>query len=143
MPQFNPQQQEAIDILNKKSGLTGLSGVSSDMRDVEEAASKGNKRAEVAVKIFEDRVRNFLAQYIVKMKGVDAIVFTAGIGENSIETRENIMKNLEFMGIKLDEEKNNIRGEEKIISTDDSTASILLIPTDEELVIARDVERLK
>lgn len=135
--------QDLIDIFNNESGLKGISGVSSDMRDVEDAASKGNERAELALRIFENRVRNFLSQYIVEMEGVDAIVFTAGIGENGIETRSNIMKNLEFMGIKLDEEKNKVRGEEKVISTDDSKASILLIPTDEELVIARDVERLK
>lgn len=135
--------QDLIDIFNNESGLQGISGVSSDMRDVELAASEGNERAKLAVDIFEDRVRNFIGQYIVKMEGVDAIVFTAGIGENSIDTRVNIMKNFKFMGIKLDEEKNNVRAEEKIISTDDSTAKILLIPTDEELVIARDVERLK
>lgn len=135
--------QELIDIFNNESGLKGISGVSSDMRDIEDAAAEGNERADLALRIFEDRARNFLAQYIVKMEGVDAIVFTAGIGENGPETRENIIKNLEFMGIKLDKEKNNVRGEERLISTEDSTAKIYLIPTDEELVIARDVERLK
>lgn len=134
--------QDLVDIFNNESGLLGISGVSSDMRDIEAAAEEGNKRAVLALKIFEDRVRNFIGQYIVKMKGVDVLVFTAGIGENAPETRANIIENLEFMGIKLDQEKNNVRGEERIISTDDSTATILLIPTDEELVIARDVERL-
>lgn len=135
--------QDMIDIFNNKSGLTGISGISSDMRDLEDAESKGNERAELALRIFEDRVRNYIGQYIVKMEGVDALVFTAGIGENAPETRANIMKNLEFMGIKLDEERNNVRGEERIISTDDSAAKVLLIPTDEEIMIARDVERLK
>ncbi|MDN6194936.1 MAG: acetate kinase [Atopostipes suicloacalis] len=135
--------QELIDIFNNESGLKGISGVSSDMRDIEDAAAEGNRRAELALKIFEDRARNFLAQYIVKMEGVDAIVFTAGIGENGPETRENIIKNFEFMGIELDKEKNKVRGEERLISTEDSKAAIFLIPTDEELVIARDVERLK
>lgn len=135
--------QDMIDIFNHKSGLKGLSGVSSDMRDLEAAAEEGNERAELALRIFEDRVRNYVGQYIVKMEGVDALVFTAGIGENAPETRANIIKNLEFMGIKLDEEKNNVRGEERVISTDDSSAKVLLIPTDEEVMIARDVERLK
>lgn len=135
--------QDMIDIFNHQSGLKGLSGVSSDMRDLEAAEAEGNERAELALRIFEDRVRNYIGQYIVKMEGVDALVFTAGIGENAPETRANIIKNLEFMGIKLDEEKNNVRGEERVISTDDSTAKILLIPTDEEIMIARDVERLK
>ena len=135
--------QEMIDIFNHQSGLKGISGVSSDMRDLEAAEKEGNERAELALRIFEDRVRNYVGQYIVKMEGVDALVFTAGIGENAPATRANIIKNLEFMGIKLDEEKNNVRGEERVISTDDSTAKILLIPTDEEVMIARDVERLK
>ncbi len=135
--------QDMIDIFNNQSGLKGLSGVSSDMRDLENAESEGNERAELALRIFEDRVRNYVGQYIVKMQGVDALVFTAGIGENAPETRENIIKNLDFMGIKLDEERNNVRGEERVISADDSTAAVLLIPTDEEIMIARDVERLK
>lgn len=135
--------QDMIDIFNHQSGLKGISGVSSDMRDLEEAEANGNERAELALRIFEDRVRNYVAQYIVKMEGVDAIVFTAGIGENAPETRANIIKNFNFLGIELDEEKNNIRGVERVISTDDSKAKVLLIPTDEELVIARDVEYFK
>ena len=135
--------QDMIDIFNNQSGLKGISGVSSDMRDLEAAEAEGNERAELALRIFEDRVRNYIGQYIVKMEGVDALVFTAGIGENAPGTRQNIMKNLEFMGIKLDEERNNVRGEERVISTDDSTAKVLLIPTDEEIMIARDVESLK
>ena len=135
--------QDMIDILNNESGLKGISGISSDMRDLESAEEEGNERAEIALRIFEDRVRNYIGQYMVKMEGVDVLVFTAGIGENAPATRANIIKNLEFMGIKLDEELNNVRGEERVISTEDSTAKVLLIPTDEELVIARDVEYFK
>lgn len=135
--------EDMIYIFNNKSGLKGLSGVSSDMRDLEAAAAEGNERAEITLRIFEDRVRNYVAQYMVKMEGVDVIVFTAGIGENAPETRANIIKNFNFLGIELDEERNNIRGEERIISTDDSKVKVILIPTDEELVIARDVEYFK
>lgn len=135
--------QEMIDILNNKSGLTGLSGISSDMRDLEDADAEGNECATLALRIFEDRVREYIGSYIVKMQGVDAIVFTAGIGENDIEVRSNIINHLNFMGIKLDEEKNKVRGVERIISTEDSEAAVLLIPTDEELMIVRDIERLK
>jgi len=135
--------QEMIDIFNNESGLKGISGVSSDMRDLEEAEANGNERAELALRIFEDRVRNYIGQYIVKMEGVDAIVFTAGIGENAPETRANIMKNFNFMGIELDEDRNDVRGVERVISTEDSKADVLLIPTDEEIMIARDVEYFK
>lgn len=135
--------QDMIDIFNNQSGLKGISGVSSDMRDLEAAEAEGNERAEIALRIFEDRVRNYVAQYMVKMEGVDAIVFTAGIGENAPETRQNIIKNFNFLGIELDEELNNVRGKERIISTQDSKVKVILIPTDEELVIARDVEYFK
>lgn len=135
--------QEMIDIFNNESGLKGISGVSSDMRDLEEAEANGNERAELALRIFEDRVRNYIGQYIVKMEGVDAIVFTAGIGENAPETRANIIKNLSFMGIELDEDRNDVRGVERVISTEYSKADVLLIPTDEEIMIARDVEYFK
>jgi len=135
--------QDMIDIFNNESGLKGISGVSSDMRDLEEAEANGNERAELALRIFEDRVRNYIGQYIVKMEGVDAIVFTAGIGENAPETRANIMKNFNFMGIELDEDRNDVRGVERVISTEDSKADVLLIPTDEEIMIARDVEAFK
>ena len=135
--------QDMINIFNNQSGLKGISGVSSDMRDLEAAEAEGNERAEIALRIFEDRVRNYVAQYMVKMEGVDAIVFTAGIGENAPETRQNIIKNFNFLGIELDEELNNVRGKERFISTEDSKVKVILIPTDEELVIARDVEHFK
>ncbi len=135
--------QDMIDIFNNESGLKGISGISSDMRDLEEAEANGDERAEIALRIFEDRVRNYIGQYIVKMEGVDAIVFTAGIGENAPTTRANIMKNFKFMGIELDEELNDVRGVERVISSEDSAVEVLLIPTDEEIMIARDVEYFK
>ena len=132
--------KEMIDILNKKSGLLGLSGVSSDMREVEEARTEDS---EMAIKVFNSRIQKYIGSYIALMNGVDAIVFTAGIGENSITRRRDIMSGLTWFGCTLDEEKNNIRGVEREISTDDSTVKVFLIPTDEEVMIARDVEALK
>lgn len=135
--------QEMIDIFNHKSGLLGLSGVSSDMRDVEDEAAEGNDRAQIALDIFYNRVQKYIGQYIALMNGADAIVFTAGIGENSPETRQIIIDGINWFGMEIDEERNSVRGEERVISTDDSKIKVLLIPTDEEVMIARDVERLK
>ncbi|MBM6613556.1 acetate kinase [Desemzia sp. RIT804] len=134
---------EMINVFNKKSGLLGLSGISSDMRDVEDAAAEGDDRAQLALDIFYNRVQKYIGQYIALMNGVDAIIFTAGIGENSPETREIIIDAINWFGAEIDDEKNKVRGEERIISTDDSKVKVLLIPTDEEVMIARDVERLK
>lgn len=133
---------EMIDIFNKKSGTLGVSGVSSDMRDVEEAAADGNERAQLALDMFNNRVQKYIGQYIAVMNGVDAIVFTAGIGENSKETRQQIMEGISWFGGIIDEDRNDTR-DEAIISADDSKFAILNIPTDEEVEIARDVERLK
>lgn len=132
---------EMINILNKKSGLLGLSGISSDMRDIEEAAEAGNDRAQTALDIFHNRVQKYIGQYIAVMNGVDAIVFTAGIGENATSTRKIIIDGISWFGCEIDDEKNNIRGEERVISSEDSKIKVLLIPTDEELVILRDVVR--
>ena len=132
---------EFVDILNKKSGLLGLSGVSSDMRDVETEAEKGNEQAQIALDIFHNRIQKYIGQYVAIMNGVDAIVFTAGVGENSASTRKIIIDGMSWFGCKIDDEKNNVRGVERIISTDDSKVKVLLIPTDEELMIARDVVR--
>lgn len=132
---------EMINILNKKSGLLGLSGISSDMRDIEEAAETGNDRAQTALDIFHNRVQKYIGQYIAVMNGVDAIVFTAGIGENAATTRKIIIDGISWFGCEIDDEKNDIRGEERVISSDDSKVKVLLIPTDEELVILRDVVR--
>lgn len=128
------------DIMNKKSGLLGLSGVSSDSRDVREAASKGNKRARMAQEIFNYKVKKYIGAYMTIMGGVDAIVFTAGIGENAGEVRAGIIEGLEFLDIYLDREANQVKGKEKEITTEDSAIKVYTIPTNEELVIARDTE---
>lgn len=133
---------EMLKILNNKSGLLGVSTLSSDMRDLEEVADT-NEHAKLALDMFLNRVIRYLGQYTFEMGGVDAIVFTAGIGENAANVREDIIDRLDFLGIKLDKEANNVRGVERVISTDDSTAKVLLVPTNEELEIARDVERLR
>lgn len=124
--------------LNKKSGLLGISGVSSDSRDIEDGIKSGNSRCELAQKMYVDKIVNYIAMYYVELGGADAIVFTAGVGENSISTRKQIVDKLGALGIKLDEEANNVRGEERKITTDDSKVPVYIIPTDEELMIARD-----
>ena len=133
---------EAVSMLNKKSGVLGISGVSSDFRDIEDAAAKGNERAQLALKVFEYDVRKLIGSYAAAMGGVDAIIFTAGVGENGPELREAITSGLEFMGVKLDAEKNKVRGEERIISTEDSKVKVLVIPTNEELMIATDTKEI-
>ena len=129
---------EAVNMLNKKSGVLGISGVSSDFRDLEGAAEKGNKRAALAIEVFEYRVRKMIGEYAAAMGGVDAVIFTAGVGENSPELREEFVKGLEFMGITIDPEKNKVRGEERIVSKDGAPVKVLVIPTNEELMIAMD-----
>ena len=126
---------EMNEVLNKKSGMLGISGVSSDGRDLEAAAETGNKRAQLALDVFDYRV---IGAYAAAMNGVDAIAFTAGIGENNIKMRKDVCSSLTYLGVKLDEEKNNVRGEERIISADDSKVQVLLVPTNEELAIARE-----
>ena len=129
---------EMNEVLNKKSGMLGISGVSSDGRDLEAAAETGNKRAQLALDVFDYRVIKYIGAYAAAMNGVDAIAFTAGIGENNIKMRKDVCSSLTYLGVKLDEEKNNVRGEERIISADDSKVQVLLVPTNEELVIARE-----
>lgn len=136
------EQGEANEILNKKSGVLGISGVSSDFRDLEAAAEDGNERALLALKIFAHKVRSYIGAYIAEMNGVDAIVFTAGVGENDMGMRDIICNDMGNLGIKLDLVKNKVRGKEAIISRDDSKVKVLLIPTNEELMIARDTYRL-
>ena len=133
---------EAVNLLNKESGMLGLSGVSSDFRDLEQAAEKDHHRATVALEIFEYRVRKMIAEYAAAMGGVDVVVFTAGVGENSASMRARICEGLEFLGVKLDPEKNNTRGKEAIISADDSKVTVWVIPTNEELMIAQDTAAL-
>ncbi len=129
-------------LMNKQSGVLGMSGVSSDFRDIEQAAKEGNERAQLALDKFNIRVRKYIAAYAAVMEGVDAIVFTAGLGENSASNREEICKGLEFLGVKIDNEKNNVRGKETVVSDDASAVKVLVIPTNEELMIARDTVEL-
>ncbi|MCT4396244.1 acetate/propionate family kinase [Periweissella beninensis] len=133
--------KEVFEILNKKSGLLGLSGISSDSREIEDAMATDD-RAKLAMDIFVDRIIGYIGSYYAKMGGVDVLVFTAGIGENSAIVRQMIIDRLSFLGIKLAPELNQVRGVEQVISTDDSTATVLLIPTNEELMIARDTFKI-
>lgn len=127
-----------MDILNKKSGMLGISQVSSDSRDLEDAIAAGNKKAQAASDIFNYKVIKYIGAYAAAMDGVDAIVFTAGIGENNAVMRSDVCKSLSYLGIKIDEELNNVRGEERIISTPESKVKVLIVPTNEELAIARE-----
>ena len=134
---------ETSNMMNKKSGFLGVSGVSSDMRDVELAAADGNERAQLALDIFYYQVPKIIAGYMVALQGLDALVFTAGISENGSNVREGICRQLEFMGIKMDYEKNDgLRGKETQLNTPDSNVDIFLIPTNEELMIARDTKNI-
>ncbi len=133
---------EVIDALNKKSGLLGLSGVSSDCRDIEEAIQKGDESAKLALDKFVQTVVNYVAQYYVELGGIDCLCFTAGIGENAPEVREMIVQKLACLGMEIDVSKNNIRGELKEISKDGAEIKIYVVPTNEELMIARDTLEL-
>jgi acetate kinase len=133
---------EVIDVLNKKSGVYGMSGVSSDFRDLEAAANEGNERAKTATEVFVYRVAKYIGSYAAAMNGVDAIAFTAGLGENDKKVRASILSYLGFLGIKVNEENNNTRGKEIIISTDDSKVKVCVVPTNEELAIARETVAL-
>ena len=130
------------NVVNKKSGVLGISGVSSDFRDIEGAAAEGNYRADLALKVFTHKVKHYIGAYIAEMNGVDAIVFTAGVGENGIGNREAICADMEGLGIVLDKERNNVRGKDTVISAEESKVKLLLIPTNEELMIARDTLEL-
>lgn len=133
---------EVDELLNKKSGFLGISGISSDLRDIEEAAQKGNHRAQLALDMFYQRVRRFIGAFAAQINGVDVIVFTAGIGENSIEMREAVCSNLTFLGLEFDSEANKVRGQEREISKPSSKVRVFVIPTNEELMIARDTAAL-
>lgn len=133
---------EVDSMLNKKSGMLGLSGLSSDFRDVEDAYIAGNEKARVALDVFCYRVKKYIGAYAAAMNGLDAVVFTAGVGENSDIVRELICKDMEWLGIEIDSAKNKVRGKEAEISKDGSRVKVLLIPTNEELMIARDTREL-
>ncbi|MBP3255676.1 MAG: acetate kinase [Clostridia bacterium] len=137
---FTPDEME--NVLNKKSGVLGISGVSPDFRDIEKEADEGNQRAKLAREAYCYNVAQYIAKYAVALNGVDAIAFTAGIGENQINIRKRICEHLEWMGVKLDLEANQSRGEDKEISTPDSKVKVWVVPTNEELVIARDTKQI-
>ncbi len=138
------QQKENLDnegmqaLINKRSGVAGVSGVSSDMRDIENAIKEGNKRAILALRMYEYRITKYIGAYMAALGGANIIVFTGGVGENQVSTRKNICEQLSFLGIKIDDEKNQTRGEEIEISTPDSSVRVVVIPTDEEYMIACD-----
>ncbi|RAK21238.1 acetate kinase [Anoxybacillus vitaminiphilus] len=134
--------EEVVEILNKKSGMLGISGFSSDLRDIEKAAEEGNERAELALEVFASRIHKYIGSYAARMCGVDAIIFTAGIGENSDVVRAKVLRGLEFMGVYWDPALNKVRGQEAFISYPHSPVKVLVIPTNEEVMIARDVVRL-
>jgi len=133
---------EILNILNRKSGYLGVSGVSNDSRDLEKGMEEGNERCRLALDIQYKRIADYIGSYYISLGGVDALVFTAGIGENSPRCRSEVIKRVKVLGIDIDEEANNVRGKKALISTPDSKIKVFLIPTNEELVIARDTLRL-
>ncbi|MFL2029259.1 acetate/propionate family kinase [Loigolactobacillus zhaoyuanensis] len=134
--------EDMIDILNNKSGILGISGVSPDMRDLEKSRDT-NPRSQLGIDIFVNRIQKYIGSYIAEMGGIDALIFTAGIGENDVLMRKRIIDGLSYFGAEIDDQRNDVHGVEKIISTDDAKLKVLLVPTDEELMIVRDVERLR
>ena len=142
MDKLGKKPQEMAEFLNKECGLLGISGHSSDMRDVSDAAKAGNKRAKLAIDMYNYRIKKYIGAYTAAMGGVDIIVWTAGVGENQMDIRWESCKDLEYLGIKIDEKANQTRGEEAIISAPDSKVTVCVIPTDEELVIAQDTMAL-
>lgn len=135
--------QAASTLINKHSGMIGITGVSSDMREIEQAAKNGNERARLGLNMYHYRVKKYIGSYAAAMGGLDAVIFTGGIGENAPDTRREVCKNLNFLGIDFDEEKNDgLRGKEMIISSDSSKVKVIVVPTNEELVIAQDTERI-
>lgn len=142
MDKTGKSADEVLEILNKKSGMLGVSGFSSDLRDIEDEAAKGNERAELALEVFANRIHKYIGSYAARMCGVDAIIFTAGIGENSDVIRAKVLRGLEFMGVYWDPSLNKVRGKEAFISYPHSPVKVLVIPTNEEVMIARDVVRV-
>ncbi|MBP1968898.1 acetate kinase [Virgibacillus natechei] len=141
MDKTGKSAEEVIDVLNKESGMLALSGFSSDLRDIQ-LQSDDNDRAELALEVFAGRIHKYLGSYAAKMSGVDAIVFTAGVGENSITIREKVLKGMEFMGVYWDPKLNEVRGKEQFINYPHSPVKVIVIPTNEEVMIARDTLRL-
>jgi len=142
MSKLKLNSKQIDDILNKKSGLLGISGESSDSRDIEDGINRGSERCILAQKMYVRRIIDYIAKYYVELGGCDAIVFTAGVGENSIHTRREVLDGLKALGVEIDEEANNVRGEERLITTEESKIPCYIIPTNEELMIARDTYEL-
>lgn len=142
MEKTGQSAEEVINVFNKKSGMLGITGFSSDLRDIEEAAKEGNDRAELAIQVFANHIHKYIGSYAARMNGVDAIIFTAGIGENSSTIRERVLTGLEFMGVYWDKDLNEQRGEERFLSYPFSPVKVMVIPTNEEVMIARDTIRL-
>ena len=142
MERLNIGAEQLQEIIQKKSGVKGVSGISNDMRDIEAAIAEGNERAKVALDMYEYRILKYIGAYAAVLDGVDIIVFTAGVGENQCDLRERICKHLGYLGVTFDNEANKVRGEEVVISAPDSKVKVVVIPTDEELVIAEDTAQL-
>jgi acetate kinase len=143
MEKENLDTKQANDLVNKKSGVLGISGISSDMRDLENAAMQGNERAKLALDVYAYKVKKYIGSYIAAMNGLDLLIFTGGIGENSMYIREQITSNMEYLGIKIDKNINDsTKGVDAIISTEDSKVCTIVATTNEELVIARDTMRI-
>ncbi|SDM73688.1 acetate kinase [Psychrobacillus sp. OK028] len=142
MEKTGKNAEEVLDILNKKSGMLGVSGFSSDLRDIVGEAAKGNERGQLALDVFANRIHKYIGSYAARMNGVDAIIFTAGIGENSEVIREKVLKGLQFMGVYMDPDLNKINGKETFINYPHSPVKVIVIPTNEEIMIARDTVRI-
>ena len=142
MEKLGKKPQEMADFLNKESGVLGITGISSDMRDIENADNEGNQLAHLALQMYTYRIKKYIGAYAAAMNGVDIIVWTAGVGENQTGLRWDACQDMEYLGIKLDKKRNEVRGVEQILSTDDSKVKVVLVPTDEEIVIARDTQEL-
>ncbi|MEC1637715.1 acetate kinase [Schinkia azotoformans] len=142
MEKTGKDADEVLEVLNKQSGMLAISGFSSDLRDIEIEAEKGNERAELALNVFASRIHKYIGSYAARMGGVDAIIFTAGIGENSDVVRARVLQGLEFMGVYWDQELNKVRGKEVFINQPQSPVKVIVIPTNEEVMIARDTQRL-
>ena len=141
MQKTGQSAEEVLNVLNNKSGMLGVSGFSSDLRDIESEAEQGNERAELALEVFASRIHKYIGSYAARMAGIDAIIFTAGIGENSTAVRERVLRGLEFMGVYWDPALNQVRGKEAFISYPHSPVKVIVIPTNEEVMIARDTMR--
>ena len=142
MKKENLSASQMEDVLNKKSGISAISGLAPDFRVIEETSHTDNDKAKLAIENFNYSVAGFIAKYAAAMDGVDYIVFTGGVGENQINIRKGVCNKLKFMGVQIDADNNNTRGEEKVISTPDSKVKVYVIPTNEELMIAKETERL-